>query len=52
MQQPEMYIGGVDKLVNAAGEITVPATRELCVKFLKSFESWVRRVGDSGSRKV
>jgi len=52
MQQPETYIGGVDKLVNAAGEITVPATRELCAKFLKSFESWVRRVGDSGSRKV
>ena len=52
MQQPEIYIGGADKLVNAAGEITVPATRELCAKFLKSFESWVRRVGDSGSRKV
>ena len=52
MQQPEMYIGGVDKLVNAAGGITAPATRELCVKFLKSFEAWVRRVGDSGSHKV
>jgi chromate reductase len=52
MQQPEAYIGGVDKLVNAAGEITIPVTREFCVKFLKSFESWVRRVGDSGSRRV
>ncbi|HVW68672.1 MAG TPA: NAD(P)H-dependent oxidoreductase [Steroidobacteraceae bacterium] len=50
LQQPEAYIGGVDKLVNAAGEITIPATREFCEKILRSFESWVRLTGDSGAR--
>jgi len=43
MQQPEAYIGGADKLLDAAGHFTNPATQEFCEKFLKSFELWIER---------
>jgi chromate reductase len=43
LQQPEMYIGGADKVFDAAGQWTNPATRELAAKFLKAFEAWAVR---------
>ncbi len=43
MQQPEAYIGGVDKLFDAAGEFVNPSTREFFTKFLQAFDSWIRR---------
>jgi chromate reductase len=43
MQQPEMYFGGVDKLVDAEGRVLNDRTRELLVKFLQSFGTWIER---------
>jgi chromate reductase len=41
MYQPEMYIGGVDKLIDASGNITDDGTRALFDKFLAQFASWI-----------
>jgi chromate reductase len=41
LQQPEMYIGGADKLFDASGQWTQPGPRDLAAKFLKAFEAWV-----------
>jgi chromate reductase len=43
MQAPEAYIGGSDKLFDTNGEFVNPATRDLCAKFISSFEAWIRR---------
>ena len=43
MQQPEMYFGGVDKLVDAEGRVVNDKTRELLVKFLQGFGTWIER---------
>ena len=43
VQQPEMYVGGVDKLVEAGGKVTSEATRELFTKYLATFASWIER---------
>ena len=42
MQQPEAYIGGVDKLVDEHGSFTNPATRDFCRGVMSSFEHWIR----------
>jgi len=42
MQQPEAYIGGADKLLDASGQLTNPS-REFFERFLKSFESWIKQ---------
>jgi chromate reductase len=47
MQQPEAYIGGVDKLVDEQGGFTNPATRDFCQGFMASFEHWIRSAGGS-----
>ena len=44
MQQPEVYIGGIDKLVDEHGHFTNPATGELCRGVMSSFERWIRAV--------
>jgi chromate reductase len=46
MPAPETYIGGSNNLFDAAGEFANTTTRELCVKFVRSFESWIRRICD------
>jgi len=43
MQQPEAYIGGVDKLLGPGSELANAATRQFLEQFLRSFEAWVRR---------
>ncbi|MGH8137046.1 MAG: NADPH-dependent FMN reductase [Steroidobacteraceae bacterium] len=43
LQQPEAYIGGVDKLLDAAGGFVNPQTRQFCEQFLKAFEAWIAR---------
>ena len=45
MQQPEAYIGQVDKLLSADGDIANPGTREFLSKFLAAFADWIDRVG-------
>jgi chromate reductase len=44
MQQPEAYIGGVDKLVDEQGSFTNPVTSEFCRGFMASFERWIQSV--------
>ena len=41
MQQPEAYIGGATQLFDAHGNLTQESTRELLVKFVKSFAAWI-----------
>jgi len=42
--QLEAYIGGSDKLFDAEGNFTVPATRDFCTKLMGSFERWILRL--------
>jgi len=41
MQQPEAYIGGVDKVVDEQASFTNPATRDFCRGVMASFERWI-----------
>ena len=45
MQQPEAYIGGIDKLVDEQESFTNPTTRDFCHGVMASFERWIRAVG-------
>jgi chromate reductase, NAD(P)H dehydrogenase (quinone) len=44
MQQPEAYIGGVDKLVDEQGRFTNPSTAEFGSGIMTAFERWIRAV--------
>lgn len=44
LQQPEMYIGGADKLFDAAGELSNDSTRDYLGKFLRAYADWVELV--------
>jgi chromate reductase, NAD(P)H dehydrogenase (quinone) len=44
MQVPEAYIGGINKAFDAEGEFVNTSTRELCEKFVRSFETWIRQI--------
>jgi chromate reductase len=44
MQQPEAYVGGADKLFDAAGKLTVDSTKEFLTKFMQAFEAWIERI--------
>lgn len=41
LQQPELYLGGAAKMFDAEGNIAQDSTRELIVKFLTAFASWI-----------
>jgi chromate reductase len=41
MQQPEAYIGGADKLLDADGKIANENTREFLTKFVRAFAAWI-----------
>ena len=43
MQQPEAYIGGVDKMFDASGKLTNDSTREFLGKFATAFAAWIER---------
>jgi chromate reductase len=43
MQQPEMYIGGVDKLFDGEGTLTNDSTKQLFRKFMDNFATWIER---------
>ena len=43
LQQPEAYIGQADKLFDASGAFVNPSTRDLCSKFLATFDAWIRK---------
>jgi chromate reductase, NAD(P)H dehydrogenase (quinone) len=44
MQQPEAYIGGVDKLVDERGGFVNPPAAEFCRGVMSAFERWIRTV--------
>ncbi|MBW4052442.1 MAG: NAD(P)H-dependent oxidoreductase [Proteobacteria bacterium] len=48
MQQPEAYIGGVDKLVDENGKFSNPSTGEFCRGVMASFERWIQTVRGGG----
>jgi chromate reductase len=41
MQQPEAYIGGVDKLIDAEGKVLNDKTKAFLEKYLHSFARWI-----------
>jgi chromate reductase, NAD(P)H dehydrogenase (quinone) len=41
MQQPEAYIGGVNKLFDASGNLVNESTREFLKKFIEAFGAWI-----------
>src|SRR5262249_51056537 len=43
MQQPEAYIGGVDKLLDANTGFANDATRKFATSIMIAFEDWIRR---------
>jgi chromate reductase, NAD(P)H dehydrogenase (quinone) len=45
MQQPEAYIGGVAKLLDAEGNLANADTREFLRKFMESFTAWIEANG-------
>ena len=47
MPQPEAYIGGADKLFDAAGKLNNDGTRKFLHGFMRSFEAWVAANGKS-----
>jgi len=46
MQQPEAYVGNAAGLFDESGRLTNESTTAFLRMFLKSFETWVDRVGD------
>jgi len=44
LQQPEMYIGGANKLFDADGKLTSDATRDFLKKFLDAFAAWIEKI--------
>ena len=43
LQQPEMYLGGVDKLVESGGKVANDNTRDLFARYLAAFATWTER---------
>lgn len=41
MPQPELHIGGVDKLLDDEGKLTNDGTRKLVQQFLDAFKGWI-----------
>jgi chromate reductase, NAD(P)H dehydrogenase (quinone) len=48
LQQPEVYLGGADKMITPSGEFSNPATKQLLQGFLAAFEAWIRRQNAPG----
>jgi chromate reductase len=44
LQQPEAYVGGVNKLVDAEGNITNAETKKFLEGFLVTFAGWIEKV--------
>jgi chromate reductase len=44
LQQPEMYVGGVDKLFDPSGKLANDTARGLLTKFGAAFAHWIERV--------
>ena len=43
LQQPEIYLGGADKLFDSDGNVAVLSTQELLRSYVETFAAWARR---------
>ena len=43
MQQPEAYIGGADKLLDDAGNLTNEGTKAFLKSFMEAYAAWVEK---------
>ncbi|HWA92047.1 MAG TPA: NAD(P)H-dependent oxidoreductase [Rhizomicrobium sp.] len=43
LQQPEMYIGGANKLFDEGGQVTADTTRDYLKKFLDAYAAWIEK---------
>lgn len=43
LQQPEAYVGGVDKLFGQSGKLTNDSTRDFLQKFMVAYVAWIER---------
>jgi chromate reductase len=43
LQQPEAYVGGAAKLLDAEGNLVNDSTREFLQKFLQAFAAWIAK---------
>jgi hypothetical protein len=43
LQQPEAYLGGLDKLLDERGGIANDSTRGFLVQYLSAFAAWIDR---------
>ena len=50
MQQPEAYVGHVDKLFDERGNLTSDGTRKFLQAFMQAFANWVETVRSQGQR--
>ena len=45
MAQPEVYLGGADKLFDANGKLTNDGTRKFLQGFMQSYAAWITANG-------
>ena len=43
MQQPEIYLGQIDKAIEPGGKVVNDSTKQLLEKFLAKFADWIER---------
>ena len=43
LQQPEAYVGGIDKAFDASGKLVDDAKRDFLQKYMQAFAAWVER---------
>src|ERR1700675_694863 len=50
MQQPEAYVGHVDKLFDQHGKLVSDGTRKFLQEFMQAFANWVETIRSQGQR--
>ena len=50
MQQPEAYLGHVDKLFDEHGKLASDGTRKFLQGLMQAFANWVEMIGSPGQR--
>ena len=50
MQQPEGYVGRVDKLFDEHGQLTSDGTRKFLQEYMQAFANWVETIRSQGQR--
>jgi chromate reductase len=50
LQQPEAYVGHVDKLFDEDGKLTSDGTRKFLQEFMQAFVNWIETIRSQGQR--